>query len=171
MVVEKYTKALLNVLTKEEAAEIYEALARLALVAKNPKFILIVKSPLLNNEEKVKFLSEVAENSNPKFINFLKILVENKRLDIFKELHKSMLEKVSKLFNTYGGVVEGKVSDEVVSELEKKLSAKFDAEIKLLKKEKDLKGIKVFVEVLNVEIDVDESKIKRSLLNHILKAI
>ena len=171
MLVEKYTKALLSVLSKEEAAEVYEALARLALVAKKPKFVLIVKSPLLNSDDKVNFLADLAECNNPKFINFLKILVENKRLDLFKELHKSMLEKVSKLFNTYGGVVEGQVSNDVVAELEKKLSAKFDAEIKLLKKEKDLNGIKVFVEVLNVEIDVDEDKIKRSLLNHILKAI
>ncbi len=171
MVVDKYTKALLSVLTKEEAASIYEAIARIALVAKNPKFVLIVKSPLLTDEEKVTFLSEIAENSNPKFINFLRVVVENKRIDTFKELHKAMLNRVSKLFNTYGGVVEGNVSDNVVVELEKKLSAKFDADIKLLKKEKDLNGIKVFVEVLNVEIDVDEDKIKRSLLNNILKAI
>jgi len=171
MIVEKYTKALLSVLSKEEASEVYEALARLALASKNVKFILIVKSPLLTNEEKVKFLSEVAECNNPKFINFLRILVENKRLDSFKELHKSMLNKVSKLFNTYGGVVEGKISDEVVSELERKLSDKFKATIKLLKKEKEFNGVKVFVEVLNVEVDVDEDKIKRNLLNHILKGV
>ncbi len=171
MVVEKYTKAFLASLNKDEVAEAYEAIARIALVAKDPKFILIVKSPMLSVEEKLQFLSEIAEYKNEKFINFLRIVLENKREDLFKEIHTSLYEKVSKYFNTYAGVVEGKVSEDMLKEIENKLSQKFNAEIRLLLKEKDINGIKVFVDILNVEVAINEDKIKSDLINDILKAI
>jgi len=171
MVVEKYTKAFLASLDKDEVAEAYEAIARIALVAKDPKFILIVKSPILSVEEKLQFLSEIAEYKNKKFINFLRIILENKREDLFKEIHTSLYEKVSKYFNTYAGVVEGKISEDMLKEIENKLSQKFNAEIRLLLKEKDINGIKVFVDILNVEVAINEDKIKSDLINDILKAI
>ena len=171
MVVEKYTKAFLASLDKDEVAEAYEAIARIALVAKDSKFILIVKSPMLSVEEKLQFLSDIAEYKNEKFINFLRIVLENKREDLFKEIHTSLYEKVSKYFNTYAGVVEGKVSEDMIKEIENKLSQKFNAEIRLLLKEKDINGIKVFVDILNVEVAINEDKIKSDLINTILKAI
>ena len=171
MVVEKYTKAFLASLNKDEVAEAYEAIARIALVAKDPKFILIVKSPMLSVEDKLQFLSEIAEYKNEKFINFLRIVLENKREDLFKEIHTSLYEKVSKYFNTYAGVVEGKVSEDMLKEIENKLTQKFNAEIRLLLKEKDINGIKVFVDILNVEVAINEDKIKSDLINTILKAI
>jgi F-type H+-transporting ATPase subunit delta len=171
MVVEKYTKAFLASLSEEEIAPAYEAIAKIALVAKDPKFILIVKSPLLTIDEKIKTLSEIAEYDNPKFLNFLRIVLENKREDLFKEIHTSLYEKVSRYFNTYAGVVEGKVSEATLKEIENKLSQKFNATVKLQLREKDINGIKVFVDILNVEVALSEDKIKSDLINNILKAI
>ncbi len=171
MVVEKYTKAFLSSLSEEEITPAYEAIARIALVAKDPKFILIVKSPLMSIDEKIKILAEIAEYNNPKFLNFLRIVLENKREDLFKEIHTSLYEKVARYFNTYGGVVEGKISEETLKEIENKLSQKFNATIKLQLKEKDINGIKVFVDILNVEVAISEEKIKTDLINDILKAI
>ncbi|WP_456479261.1 F0F1 ATP synthase subunit delta [Nautilia sp.] len=171
MVVEKYTKAFLSSLSEEEIAPAYEAVARIALVAKEPKFILIVKSPLLSIDEKIKVLAEIAEYDNPKFLNFLRIVLENKREDLFKEIHTSLYEKVSRHFNTYAGVVEGKISEETLKQIEDKLSEKFKAVIKLQLNEKDINGIKVFVDILNIEVALSEDKIKNDLINNILKAI
>jgi F-type H+-transporting ATPase subunit delta len=171
MVVEKYTKALMASLNEDEVVKVYEAIARLALIAKDEKFILIVKSPLLSIDDKVKILSEIAECNNEKFLNFIRILLENKRMDLIKEIHQSLYEKVSQLFNTYAGVVEGKVSEETLKEIEKKLSQKFNADIKLQLKESELNGLKVFVDVLNVEVSIVEDRIKQELLEKILKAI
>ncbi len=171
MIVEKYTKALMSSLNDDEIVEIYEAIAKIALVANNPKFILIVKSPLLSLDEKLKFLIDLAQNNNEKLINFLKILLINKRIDLIREIHQNLYEKVSEYLNTYAGIVEGKVGENVLRELEKKLSEKFNAKIKLQLKESDLNGVRVFVDVLNVEVSLDENKIKRDLINQILKAI
>ena len=171
MIVEKYTKAFLASLSEDEIAAAYEAVAKIALVAKDPKFILIVKSPLLSIEEKIKTLAEIAEYDNPKFLNFLRIILENKREDLFKEINTSLYEKVSKHFNTYAGVVEGNISSDLLKQIEEKLSQKFNATIKLQLNEKDINGIKVFVDILNVEVALSEEKIKNDLINNILKAI
>ena len=171
MIVEKYTKAFLASLNENEIAPSYEAIAKIALVAKDPKFILIVKSPLLNIDEKIKTLAEIAKYDNPKFLNFLRIVLENKREDLFKEIHTSLYEKVSKYFNTYAGVVEGNVSEETLKVIESKLSEKFNATIKLQLNKKDINGIKVFVDILNVEVALNEDKIKNDLINNVLKAI
>jgi len=171
MVVEKYVKALMATLKEDEIVEVYEAIAKLALISKDPKFILLVKSPLLTIDEKVNILSEIADCKNQKFLNFIRILLENKRMDLIKEIHQSLYERVSKFFNTYAGVVEGKISENTLKEIEKKLSEKFNANIKLQLKERDLNGIKVFVDVLNVEVSIVEDRIKQELLNTILKAI
>jgi F-type H+-transporting ATPase subunit delta len=171
MIVEKYVKALLAALDENEIVEVYEAIARLALVAKDPKFILLVKSPLLSIDEKVNFLKELAESDNPKLLNFLRILLENKRIDLLKEIYQSLYAAVSKHFNTYAGTVIGNISEETLKAIEEKLAKKFDATIKLNLKKEDINGIKVFVDVLNVEVSILEDRIKQDLLNQILKAI
>ena len=172
MIVEKYTKALLESLSnRDEIVEVYESLARVALISNEPKFILIVKSPLLNIDEKVSFLMEIAESQNEKLKNFFKLLLLNKRIDLIKEIHKNLYNKVSNLLNIYAGIVEGKVSEEVLKELQEKFSKKFNAEIHLQLKEKDLNGLRVFIDVLNVEIALDENQIKQNLISQILKAI
>ena len=172
MVVEKYTKALLLSLKEEEIVSTYEAIARIALVAKDNKFILIIKSPILSIEEKVEILSQIAQCDNPKFLNFLRIILENKREDLLiKEIYLSLYEKVSFYFNTFGGKVEGNITEDVLKEIEDKLSNKFNAKIKLLLEKSDINGIKVFVDVLNVEVAINEEKIKSNLIDYILKAI
>ncbi len=171
MIVEKYSKALIQSLNEDELVKVYEAVAKIALISKDPKFILLVKSPLLNIDEKIKILAEIADCKNPKFINFMKIILENKRIDSLKDIHKRLYAKVSEIKNTYAGFVEGKISNETLQALEDKLAKKFDATIKLYLKEKDINGIKVFVDVLNVEFALVEERIKQDLITQILKAI
>ena len=171
MVVEKYTKALLLSLKEEEITSTYEAMSKIASVAKDNKFILIIKSPLLSIDEKVKILSEIAQYNNPKFLNFLRIVLENKRENLLKEIYLNLYEKVSFYFNTFNGKVEGNITEDVLKEIENKLSKKFNVNMKLLLEKNDINGIKVFVDVLNIEVAINEEKIKSNLINHILKAI
>jgi F-type H+-transporting ATPase subunit delta len=171
MITEKYANALLSTLDNSELVEVNDAVERVALVARDPKFILVVKSPDLSIDDKVKFLSEIANSTNPKLLNFFKILLINRRIDQIKEIYLAIFNKVSNMLKTYLGVVEGDISDELVAEIENRLSKKFNADIKLKKIKSDSNFIKVFVDVLNVEIFVSENKIKSDLLNTILKAI
>ncbi|WP_457564856.1 F0F1 ATP synthase subunit delta [Caminibacter sp.] len=171
MIVQKYTKALISALNEDEIVEVYEAVAKLALVAKDPKFILLVKSPILSIEEKVEILKKLAECDNQKFVNFIRILLENKRIDYLKEIHQDLYEAVSRHFNTYAGIVEGKIKEDTLQAIQDKLSKEFNATIKLQLKEKDINGLKVYVDVLNVELSIMEERIKQDLMSQILKAI
>ncbi|GAX87812.1 F-type H+-transporting ATPase subunit delta [Lebetimonas natsushimae] len=171
MVIEKYTKALISSLNKDEQKEIFEALKKLALLSKNQKFILILKSPLLSQEEKINFVKELTNCSNQKFVNFIHILLENKRIDLLKDIFKNYYAKLAFLNNTFEGVVEGEISEDTLKALEEKLSSKFNAIIKLNLEKKDINGIKVFVDVLNVEVAIDENRIKQDIITDILKAI
>jgi len=172
MIVEKYTKALLETLSnRDEIVEVYEAIARVALMYNDEKFILIVKSPLLKVDEKVAFLMEIAESKNEKLKNFFKLLLLNKRIDLIKEIHKNLYAKISDMLKIYAGIIEGKIDENTLKTIEEKLSKKFEADINLQLKEKDLNGLKVFIDVLNVEIAIDENQIKQSLISQILKAI
>ncbi len=171
MIVEKYVKALLEALNEDEIVEVYEAIAKLALVAKDPKFILLVKSPILSIDEKIEILKKLADCENSKFVNFMRILLENKRIDLLKEIYQSLYASVARHFNTYAGIVEGKISEDTLKAIEDKLSKEFNANIKLQLKDTDINGIKVFVDVLNVEVSILEERIKQDLLTQILKAI
>ncbi len=171
MIVEKYTKALLEALNEDEIINVYEAISKVALLANDQKFILIIKSPLLSMDEKLDFLSSLAESKNFKLINFFKILLLNKRIDLIRKMDESLYAKVSKHLNTYSGSVEGKINESSLKELERKLSETFNATIKLQLKRSDLNGIKVFVDVLDVEVYLNEDRIKSNLIQQILKAI
>jgi F-type H+-transporting ATPase subunit delta len=171
MLVRKYVEALFLSLNKDEILEIYKALQKLSLIVKNSKFILIVKSPLLNIDEKIEVLKNISECENSKFLNFLRILLENKRIDLLKDIYKSFDALVSKSLNHYNGKVEGEISGATLKAIEEKLSKKFNAVIKLSLEKKDINGIKIFVDVLNVEISIDENRIKNDIISNILKAI
>jgi len=171
MVVEKYTKALLLSLKEEEIIPTYEAITKIASAVKNSKFILIIKSPLLSTEKKVKILSQIAEYDNPKFLNFIRIILENKREDLLKEIYLNLYKKISFYFNTFNGTVEGNITKDVLKEIEDKLSKKFNAKIKLSLNKNNANGIRVFVDVLNIEVVINEEKIKSNLVNYILNAI
>jgi F-type H+-transporting ATPase subunit delta len=172
MLVEKYVKALLSSLKNDdEIVEVYEAIARLSLVAKDTRFILVAKSPLLSVDEKIEFFKKIAECDNPKFINFMRILLENKRIDLLKEIHTILYAAVSNYFKTYAGKVEGDVSENTLKALEEKFAEKFNAKIKLELEKKEINGIRIFIDVLNVEAKIDENKIKQDIISNILKAI
>jgi F-type H+-transporting ATPase subunit delta len=171
MVVDKYVKALIQAVDKDELIKIYEAISKLAAVAKEEKFILLVKSPIISIDEKVKILKQITGCESKHFENFMRILLENKRIDLLKDIAKRLYAEISNLMNVYEGVVEGKVSDITLKALEVKLSKKFNAEIKLAKKDVDVNGIRVYVNVLDVEVSILEDRIKQNLISQILKAI
>jgi F-type H+-transporting ATPase subunit delta len=68
-------------------------------------------------------------------------------------------------------VVEGEISDQEVKELERRLGEKFNAQIQLDLHRRRVGGIKLFIDVLNVEVSLVEQRVKEELIQSILKAI
>ena len=85
LIAKRYIKALSQSLKQKELEESLQILEKLANVCTINKFQEIMDSPYISVEQKIEFILQVIlENkSNSKFANFIKILAEHKRLDLF----------------------------------------------------------------------------------------
>jgi F-type H+-transporting ATPase subunit delta len=122
-------------------------------------------------EEKSQYIAKLTGLNNEKFLNFVKILIINKRVDLLKPIYKAFNKLVSEATNTYEGVVEAYISETGIQLLEKELGKRFNANIKLKLRQKPVGGIKLFIDVLNVEVALIEDRLKEDLIQSILKAI
>ena len=86
LIAKRYIKALSQSLKQKELEESLQILEKLANVCRINKFQEIMDSPYISVEQKIEFILQVIlENkSNSKFANFIRILAEHKRLDLFQ---------------------------------------------------------------------------------------
>lgn len=172
-IAKKYAKALVNSVDNKTLETIFQKLQQLVPAFKDKKFISIVQSSEITKAQKTDFLLGMLDMKDEKLENFIKLLVEKKRIDlipaIVTELNKALEEKT----NTYHGnlISSEKVADKEIQEIEKVLSKKFDATIKLDNVVSDYSGMKVEIENLGVEIAISTDRIKQQIAQTILSAI
>ena len=173
MSIKKYVKALVETTTKEHLETIYNQLKKIEAVSKNDKYKLIILSPVVSNEDKVKFVSEILDTQDEKVINLLKLLVVNNRLNELPSFVSLLKDIIAELTGDYIGYVYTKdsLSESKLAEIESKLSAKFNKNIKLQQKPSNKAGMQVYVDSLNVEIAIYEDDIKAKLITDIIRAI
>ena len=92
LIAKRYINALSQSLKQKELEESLQILEKLANVCTSNKFHEIIDSPYISVEQKIEFILQVIlENkSNSKFANFIRILAEHKRLDLFQELYAEL---------------------------------------------------------------------------------
>jgi len=171
MIAKKYAKALFETLTPEEWEKVRDILLGVAQISRDSKFLLTMNSPLLSTEEKVRFFQQWTGNFEPKFANFVKILLINKRIELLKPIALWFNKLVAEATNRFEGIVTGNIEPELIPQLEQKLGEQFNAQIKLTLNRQPVGGIRLFVEVLNVEVELSEQRLKENLIQSILKAI
>jgi F-type H+-transporting ATPase subunit delta len=173
MSIKKYVKALVETTTKEHLETIYNTLKTIEVVSKDNKYKLIILSPIVSNEDKVKFISELLNIQDEKVINLLRLLANNNRLMELPSFVRLLKDIIANLTGDYIGYVYSKdsLSESKIAEIESKLSARFNKNIKLTQKPSDKAGIQVYVDSLNVEIAVYEDDIKAKLITDIIRAI
>ncbi len=103
LIAKRYVKAFSRVATQEELNVAMNIFARLSNVYDIVKFQEIMESPYIAIEKKVDFIiQDILENKiDSKMINFIKILAEHNRLDLFPELYKEVSSYVSSLKKEY----------------------------------------------------------------------
>ena len=169
----KYVKALISTVTKEHLETIYNTLSPLSVLSKDDKYKLIIASPVINADKKVEFIKNLLNIEDEKVINLLKYIAFNNRLKELPEFLGLLKDELAHLTGDYQGFVYSKepLSESKIAEIESKLSAKFNKNIKLEQKTSNRSGIQVYVESLNVEIAVYEDDIKARLITDIIRAI
>ncbi|MCI5968769.1 F0F1 ATP synthase subunit delta [Helicobacter sp.] len=174
LIAKRYIKALAVSVSQSQLEEIALLLAKLAEASAVLKFRDIMESPYVSTTQKVAFiLKDILDNSgNIKFVNFIKVLAEHKRLDLFEGLYRELSLYLAILNKEYIAqlIVNEGYEDSVLKEIESKFSKKFGVNLLLKQKIMANIGIKLVVEDLGIEVSFSKERFISDLRNHILKA-
>jgi len=155
----KGISAILNVLT--EAINVEEVKTALT-------------SPLISDEKKTEMiLSTLGTDADTTLVNFIKILGENKRLDLIPAIAKVLNAALQKESNEYEGVLKSskKLGKEELSKLEASLQKYTGSTIKLTQEKTDLDGLRVSVDDLGIEVNFSKQRVKEQLIDFIKKSL
>jgi len=174
LIAKRYIKALKANSDLESMTSITTVFSALADSFKDEKFIGIIDNPNVQSAQKQEILLEAVKSAKSNQIdNLIKLLVENKRINIIPAMAVALVKDVANSTKTYGGIVSSNsdIDAKVVAELSGGLSKKFDSNITLTSIKNDFNGIKVEVEGLGIEINFSKDRIDSQFIEHIIKAI
>jgi F-type H+-transporting ATPase subunit delta len=174
LIAKRYIKALKSDFDLETVQNISSIFDALADSFKDDKFVSIIVNPEVKAQDKSKILLEAVRPANSdKVNNLIKLLVENKRVDIIPAIAKELKKDIASTTKTYEGVIysDSDIDAEIIDALGKGLSKKFDSTISFSFVKNDFNGIKVEVDGLGIEINFSKDRINSQIIDHIIKAI
>lgn len=173
LIAKRYVKALLIGRDTDSITNVYNELKEISSAFLSDKFVSIISSTEIKTEAKTDLIISFVENISVVTKNLIKVLGENKRLDIIPYIVVELKVQVALLSNKYEGLVytNSALSPEYITSIEEKFSKKFDVNLKLTQEVCDYDGIKVDIEGLGLEISFSKARLKAQLIDHILKAV
>lgn len=174
LIAKKYIKAIRSGADKASLENIANVFSALSDSFENDKFVQIIGNPNVSSNDKSEILLEaVASADSSQVNNLIKLLVENKRINIIPAIAQELNKEIARSTKTYEGVVysDTKITIKSMKELSDGLGKRFDSKISLTYVKNDFDGIKVDVEDLGIEINFSKSRIDSQMIQHIVKAI
>jgi len=173
LVAKRYVKALMLDRDTKSVESIYNELNNIASAFTSEKFILIIDSTEVSMDSKVELILSFVKNASDVVKNFIKILAENKRLDIIPDIVQGLKDELSVLNNKYDGVIytNKKLLKKDVQNLNKQFAKKFNIKLELTQEVCDYDGIKVDIAGLGVEVGFSKERLRSQMIEHILKAV
>lgn len=174
LIAKRYIKALLldsDIDFMQSATVLFEGLSE---AFKDDKFLNIMRSSDVSKNDKSAMLLEIVKPADSEKINnLIKLLVENKRVNIIPFIAQELKKRLALATKTYTGTVysDSDIDDTVIDNLGNGLSQKYDSNIELSFIKNDFNGIKVEVDDLGIEIDFSKERINNQIIQHIIKAI
>jgi len=169
----RYVKALLKSFDDKKLEEVYNSLFELSSACELDKFKNIIESPDMDSKKREEFILSLNENSDIEFINFLKLLSQNNRLDLIPEICNELKYQEALKNNRFSGVImsDFDITPQKIEALEESFSKKFDSTIKLVKSDMKYPGVKVKIDDLGLEVSFSLERLKAQMSEYILKAI
>jgi len=174
LIAKKYIKALntgSDLVSMQNVSEVFSVLAD---SFSNDKFVSIISNPnVLAADKSAILLDAVKSAQSDKINNLIKLLVENKRINIIPAIAKELQKDIANTTKTYKGIIysDSDIDAKVITELSNGLNKKFDSTITLEFVKNDFNGIKVEVVGLGIEINFSKDRIDSQIIEHIIKAI
>ena len=169
----KYVKALIKSFDEEELKMVTLKLEELSGACQMSKFSNIINSPDIDANKREEFILSLSDSDNQKFINFLKLLSQNNRLELIPEICDELRYQEALKSNQFSGVLmcDFDISEQKIKTLEESFSKKFNSTIKLHKSALKYPGVKVKIDDLGLEVSFSLERLKAKMSEYILKAI
>lgn len=174
LIAKRYVKALSQTLDKDSLKSIADIFAIIATHFEDKKFLNIIKNPNISKLDKETILLESIKGVELSSVkNFIKLLVENGRVNIIPSIANVLKKEMAHGSKVYEGVVysDEEISKDLLLGLSSGLSKRFDSQISLKFIKNSFDGVKVDVNDLGVEINFSKTRINNQMIEHILKAI
>ncbi len=172
LIAKRYAKALSSVSKDINGA--VEVLNILSSAIATKEVQTALESPIVTSEKKTDMiLSALGDNADATLVNFIKILGENKRLDLIPAIAKVLNADLQKVSNKYEGVVASKetLDDAGLAKLEETLKKYTGSTIKLTQEKSDIDGLHVAVDDLGIEVNFSKQRVKEQLIDFIKKSL
>ncbi|MGB3751580.1 MAG: F0F1 ATP synthase subunit delta [Arcobacteraceae bacterium] len=173
LVAKRYVKALKLGKSIEDLTSIYTELKEISSAYTNEKFLLIVSSTEVQNSKKVELILSFIDKCSTVTTNLVKLLSDNKRLNIIPSIVKELEDELSDLNNSYKGIIytnEELLQDDVDA-INSQFAQKFKVDLELTQNICEYDGLKVAIDGLGVEVGFAKSRLKSQMIDHILKAV
>jgi len=172
LIAKRYAHALTSVVS--EMAEVLEALNSLSQAVSQVEVQTTLTSPIISNAQKTEMiLATLGKDTDASLINLIKILGENKRLNLIPAITKVLNSDQQRLSNSYEGIVKSNTSldEKSLVELEETLKKYTGSSIKLTQEKTDLEGLRVSVDDLGIEVNFSKQRVKEQLIDFIKKSL
>lgn len=135
MIASRYALALFEVCEETNSFdEIYSDIENVCTVLlENENLNGVLKSPIINREEKKNLLLKVFTDINKTTKNFLQILIDKQRINVLSEIKIHFKKLINEKLNIIEGtaITAVKMSDEEINKLQEKLSNKYSKNVTL----------------------------------------
>ena len=160
LIAKRYAQALSSV--SKDIKGISEVLNVLTEAVSSEEVMTALTSPVVSSEKKTDMILSAISDDDTTLVNFIKILGENKRLDLIPAIAKVLNADLQKESNKYKGVLKSnkKLDKEELHKLEETLKTYTGSTIKLKQEKTDFDGLRVSVDDLGIEVNFSKKRVK-----------
>lgn len=171
LIAKRYAQALSSV--SKDLPAVLEVLNVLSEAVSSSEIQTALRSPMISNEDKTAMVLSALGNDNATLVNFIKILGENKRLDLIPAATKVLNRDQQRASNQYEGVLKSAstLDEAALNDLEETLKKYTGSTIKLRQEKSDLEGLRVSVDDLGIEVNFSKQRVKEQLIDFIQKSL
>jgi len=171
LIAKRYAKALSSV--SKDMASVSDTLNVLSEAVSSKEVMVALTSPIVANDKKTEMILSTLGQADTTLVNFIKILGENKRLDLLPAIAKVIKSDLQKVSNEYEGVLHSNASldKDALANLEETLKKYTGSSIKLTQEKSDLDGLRASVNDLGIEVNFSKQRVKEQLIDFIKKSL
>ncbi len=171
LIAKRYAKALSSV--SKDLPSILEVLNVLSEVISSSEIQTTLTSPIISSDDKTAMVLSALSDDDTTLVNFIKILGENKRLDLIPTITKVLNTDQQRVSNEYEGVLKSasSLNEAALTDLEESLKKYTGSTIRLTQEKSDLEGLRVSVDDLGIEVNFSKQRVKEQLIDFIKKSL